>query len=115
MENKLTRSQIRYAIFRVRTGNATEEHHEIYAPYAEKLEIHGLDMTSFTRLWDIDPENPSRIVFGEDVKFLQSLLDESIVDEDGKEKDTSHLDIIAKAQAEDATSTTQTSTRKKKK
>jgi hypothetical protein len=83
----LSRPEIRYAIFRHRSGNAEAEHERIYAYYAEKLKPFGLDFTSFTTEWDVSPTDNTVIVSGLDLKPLQSKIEDSLFNEDGSLKE----------------------------
>jgi hypothetical protein len=85
--SKLSRSEVRYAIFRHRSGNAEAEHEHVYAYYAEKLKPYDLDFTSFTIEWDVSPTDNTVIVSGLDLKPLQAKVEDSLFNEDGSLKD----------------------------
>lgn len=84
---ELKRSEIRYAIFRCRSGNPEEHHLDIYNYYGEKLKPHGLDFTTFTTLWDVDVNDPTIIVSGIGLTPLKEKIDSSLFNEDGSLKD----------------------------
>lgn len=82
-----SRSQIRYAIFRCRTGNPEKPHKDIYSHFAKMLKPHGLDFTTFANEWDVDAVDPSKIVSGLDLTPLKQKVSGSLFTTDGTLKD----------------------------
>lgn len=62
--NKMTRSKLRYAIFRVKAGTQDQDHQAIYDSYADQLNEFGFDAEDFTKEWDISKINSKEIVTG---------------------------------------------------
>lgn len=60
----MTRTQIRYALFRCKAGTPDKSQLEILKSYQDQLDEYGLDITDFTVEWDISKENLSEIVTG---------------------------------------------------
>lgn len=65
----MTRSQIRYALFRCRAGTPSELHEHVLATYQPELREIGLDIDSFTVDWDVSKEDPKYIVTGHMVRL----------------------------------------------
>lgn len=82
---KLTRSEIRYALFRSRSGNPETDHNEILSFYSQRLEKYNLPISEFGENWDISPENNADIVSGHVVYMLQKE-NSTLFDEEGNEK-----------------------------
>lgn len=60
----MKRSEIRYAIFRVRAGTPDEKQQAIFDSYADQLSEFGFTAEDFTKEWDIDKNDFSQIVTG---------------------------------------------------
>jgi hypothetical protein len=78
----MTRSKIRYALFRCKAGTPTNEHLNIYSFYLQDVSEYGLDSTDFSIEWDIDKNDFSKIVTGKIVKKYISDLNKLIPKED---------------------------------
>ncbi len=87
----LPRSAVRYAIFRMRSGNPEPVHEAIYAFYGTKLKPHGLDFTDFTIDWDVSLTDNSVIVSGLDLTPIKDKIEGSLFKEDGSLKDDDDL------------------------
>lgn len=81
----MKRSDIRYALFRCRTGNPDPEHLFIFSYYEPRLTKFGLTTAGFSTVWDVSKENPTDIVSGHIVGIYQQDLD--IFNPDGTLKD----------------------------
>ncbi len=84
--SKMPRSAVRYAIFRMRSGNPEKHHQEVYDFYAGMLKEYDIDFTTFTISWDIDLNDNTKIVSGFDLKPLTDMVNGSLFDEDGNIK-----------------------------
>lgn len=60
----MTRSKIRYALFRCKANTAEKEHNDILESFKTQLDEFGLDITDFTKEWDIDSKDTTQIVTG---------------------------------------------------
>lgn len=60
----MTRTQIRYALFRCKAGTADPEHLEVLESYKTQLDEFGLDINDFTKEWDVSKTDTSEIVTG---------------------------------------------------
>lgn len=65
----MTRSQIRYALFRCKAGTPDELHERILATYLPDLQEIGLDINSFAVDWDVSKEDPKYFVTGHMVRL----------------------------------------------
>lgn len=83
--SKMKRSDIRYALFRCRTGNPDAEHSFVFSYYEPRLTKFGLTTAGFSTVWDVSKENPTDIVSGHIVGIYQQDLD--IFNPDGALKD----------------------------
>lgn len=84
---KLSRSDIRYALYRCRTGNPEAQHAEIFKFYKTILDQYGLTITDFPNEWDIAIKIPTEIVSGHLLKPIKDKINESLFDEDGTLKE----------------------------
>jgi hypothetical protein len=64
----MTRTQIRYAIFRCKSGTPTKEHEEIFATYSDQLAEFGFTLDDFTTEWDVHKKDLDQIVYGKVAK-----------------------------------------------
>ena len=70
----MTRSQIRYALYRCKAGTPNEAHEHILATYAPELQEMGLGIDSFAVEWDVSMEDPKYLVTGHWVrKYNQNI------------------------------------------
>jgi len=86
-DTSMTRSEIRYALFRCRSGNPDAEHREIYSGYATELSTHGLSIADFPQTWDVGMEDPTVIISGILLTPLKAKVDGSLFDDDGNLKE----------------------------
>jgi len=73
---KTARSQIRYALYRCKTGNPSEEHLAILEYYSGELDELGFDASDFAENdgWDINRKNTTEVVTGKTVrKYIKEL------------------------------------------
>lgn len=85
----MTRSQIRYALFRCKTGNPEQEHLDVLKRYQPLLKESKLHVHDFSTVWDISTTEPfDSILVGGAVIMLHEKRDESVVHEDGTPKDS---------------------------
>lgn len=66
--SELTRSEIRYALFRCKSGNPSDVHLDIFNVYKPLLEDHEFGIENFNDKWDISKEDVNKVVFGKTVK-----------------------------------------------
>lgn len=66
----MNRTQIRYALFRCKAGNGDKEHNKILESYSSQLDEFDLNISDFTKEWDIDPKDLTEIVVGKVAKNL---------------------------------------------
>jgi len=93
----MTRTDIRYALFRCRSGNPTPEQKNILAPYLPVLKKLDLPLHEFSETWDIGTIEPfDSIVTGGKLMLLQEARDESVINEDGTPKDAMVASIVKK-------------------
>ena len=83
---QLKRSDIRYALFRCRTGNPEDSHKAIFGFYEPRLTKYHLDMLDFSELWDVDKKDPTNIVSGHIVHMYHEDM-KSLFNEDGTLKE----------------------------
>ena len=81
----MTRSEIRYALFRCKAGTPDKEQSKILKQYKEQLDELGLDITDFTKEWDINKEDFSEIVTGKIARKYNQ--DQSLFSSTGKLKE----------------------------
>ncbi len=67
-EADMKRSEIRYALGRCKTGNPDPEHLVVLERYQPELDEYGMHISQFMKDWDIDFNEPDRLVFGPVVK-----------------------------------------------
>lgn len=60
----MTRIEIRYALFRCKAGTPDKEHTKVLKKYQEQLTELGLDISDFTKEWDVSKTNMDEIVTG---------------------------------------------------
>ena len=60
----MKRSEIRYALGRCKTGNPDPEHLEVLAQYQPLLDKYKLTVDQFMKDWDVDFNEPTKMVFG---------------------------------------------------
>ncbi len=75
----MTRSQIRYALFRCKAGTPDKEHEEVLATFKSQLDEYGFDISDFTTEWDVDKKDTSQIVTGKIVKQYQKQINAQVV------------------------------------
>ena len=78
----MTRSQIRYALFRCKAGTPEDKHRSIYEFYLNDVSEYGFDATDFSVEWDVDKADFSKIVTGKTVKKYIAELTKNIPKED---------------------------------
>ena len=64
----MTRTQIRYALFRCKAKTQDEAQQLILDSYKDQLDEYGFSIDDFTNEWDIDKKELSQIVTGKIVK-----------------------------------------------
>jgi hypothetical protein len=74
----MTRSQIRYALFRCKAGTPSEVHERVLTTYLPELQEIGLDVDSFTVDWDVSMEDPKYIVTGHMVRLYNRNIPISV-------------------------------------
>jgi len=80
------RSEIRYALGRILSGNAETKHQQIFEFYRPNIEKYGLNMHEFTVDWDISKDDWRNIVSGHIVRKYQEELNASLFTADGSLK-----------------------------
>jgi hypothetical protein len=83
----MKRSDIRYALFRNRSGNPNAEHRavlEVFAPYLEEYE---LSISGFSETWDVGVQNPLEIVSGHQLIPIKKETAASLFNADGSLKE----------------------------
>lgn len=81
----MTRTQIRYALFRCKAGTPDKNHLEILSTYQEQLDEYGFDIMDFAKEWDISKTELSEIVTGKIARKYNQ--EKSLFSSDGKLKD----------------------------
>lgn len=81
----IRRQEIRYALFRCRTGNPEPEHLAIFNFYEPRLTKYGLNPTGFSTMWDVSKERVTDLVSGHVLGIYQEDLE--IFNPDGSLKD----------------------------
>lgn len=80
------RSQVRYALFRCRTGNPEAPHLAVLGFFQPRLEKYGLLMEDFSEAWDVSKTNHTDIVSGHVVHLYKEDL-KSLFNPDGTLKE----------------------------
>lgn len=80
------RSEIRYALGRIVSGNAEGRHKEIFEFFRPNIEKYGLQMHEFTVDWDVSKDDWRNIVSGHIVRKYQEELNASLFASDGSLK-----------------------------
>lgn len=70
----ITRSNLRYALFRVRSGNPDDSHNEIYNYFKPRLNNYKLEIKDFSEEWDLDKVDPRNIISGHVVRLHNEEL-----------------------------------------
>lgn len=83
----LTRSQIRYALYRCRSGGPEKEHKAVYNHFNKDLKAYGMSISEFPDAWDVGVENPLELVSGHHLIPLKAKIEESLFNEDGTVKE----------------------------
>ncbi|MGZ8924260.1 MAG: hypothetical protein ACXW2E_00120 [Nitrososphaeraceae archaeon] len=86
-QKPLTRSDIRYALYRNRSGNPDKNHIEIFKQYQDKLNELGMSISTFADEWDIGVQDPSDLVVGHLLTPLKEKVNSSLFDIYGKVKE----------------------------
>lgn len=60
----MNRTQIRYALFRCKAGTADKSHLKVLADYLPQLEEFGMDISDFTKEWDVSKTDVTEVVTG---------------------------------------------------
>jgi hypothetical protein len=60
----MNRTQIRYALFRCKAGTATKSQLKILDDYKSQLDEFGMDISDFTKEWDISKTDVTEVVTG---------------------------------------------------
>jgi hypothetical protein len=70
----MTRSQIRYALYRCKAGTHTDEHLKVFQLYKPQLDEFEFTASDFAVDWDVDKKNLANIVTGATVKkYIREL------------------------------------------
>lgn len=85
---KLGRSKIRYALHAYRLGNINGETSPVINYYKPRLDQYKLLSSEFGVDWDVAQDDPRNIVSGHIVRMYNEVLNSSLFNEDGSEKDT---------------------------
>lgn len=80
---KLSRRQIRYALYRNRSGGPDPEHLAVLTHFASDLSKYKLSISDFPETWDVGVANPLELVSGHLLFPLQAKIEESLFDENG--------------------------------
>jgi hypothetical protein len=80
----MTRTQIRYALFRCKAGTADKSQLKILESYQSQLKEFDMNISDFTLDWDVSPKDLSEIVIGKEAKKLNK--DKSLFTGDGSLK-----------------------------
>jgi hypothetical protein len=82
----LSRREVRYALFRQRTGNPELKHLAILNWYLPRVESYGLAWVDFSDTWDISKENNLDIVSGH-IVYLFKEENKTLFNADGSLKE----------------------------
>lgn len=82
----LPRGQVRYALFRQRSGNPEPEHLAILNWYIPRIEEYGLQWADFGDVWDISTKCNIDVVSGHQV-YLYKQANKSLFNADGTLKE----------------------------
>lgn len=101
----MTRSDIRYALFRCRSGNAEPGHIAVLQQYNPAMVKLKLDLHDFSEEWDINDIAPfDGIVTGGKMMLLHEVRDAPVVDENGNPTDlfvaAATLDVVKTSKAQ---------------
>ena len=80
---KLTRSEIRYALYRCRSGGPDKAHKDVMKHFSADLTEYGMVISDFPTAWDVAVDNPLQIVSGHMLLPLKAKVDASLFNEDG--------------------------------
>jgi hypothetical protein len=83
---KFKRSEIRYALYRCRSGGPDEVHLDIFNHFSDALLSYGLTISTFPATWDISESKPYEIVSGHLLIPLQARIESSLFNSDGSLK-----------------------------
>lgn len=79
----LTRTEIRYALYRCRSGGPDKNHNDVLKFFASDLKTFGMTISEFPDAWDVGINNPLEIVSGHLLLPLKAKIEASLFDEDG--------------------------------
>lgn len=79
----LTRTEIRYALYRCRSGGPDPIHVEVLDFYSDLLKEYGMSISEFPDAWDVGVKNPLELVSGHLLLPLKAQLAASLFNEDG--------------------------------
>lgn len=80
------RSKLRYALFAVKGGTATEEHKKVWESYEKLIGGWGLDLDGFPAKWDLQKEDPLNVVSGH-IVYLYRVDEETLFNDEGQLKE----------------------------
>lgn len=83
----LTRSEIRYALYRCRSGGPEKKHKDVLSFFAPDLKSFGMTISTFPDEWDVGMENPLELVSGHLLIPLKAKITDSLFNEDGTVKE----------------------------
>lgn len=82
----LSRSSVRYALFRRRSGLPDAKHLAVINYYAPRIEKYNLQWSDFSDMWDLSKDNHLDIVSGH-VVYIYKEESKSLFNEDGTLKE----------------------------
>ena len=84
---KMTRSEIRYALYRNRSGGPDKAHKEVLNFFSKDLKMYGMTISEFPDAWDVGINNPLELVSGHQLIPLKAKITDSLFNEDGTVKE----------------------------
>lgn len=81
----MNRVQIRYALFRCKAGTADKNQLKVLKSYQPQLDEFGLDISDFTKEWDVSKTDTAEIVTGKIARKYNQ--DQSLFSSTGQLKD----------------------------
>ncbi len=79
----LTRTEIRYALYRCRSGGPDKKHKDVLAFFAADLKTFGMTISTFPDTWDVGINNPLELVSGHMLIPLKAKITDSLFNDDG--------------------------------
>lgn len=83
----LTRSEIRYALYRCRSGGPDKKHKDVLKFFNADLKAFDMTISEFPDAWDVGINNPLELVSGHMLIPLKAKITDSLFNEDGTVKE----------------------------